>query len=79
MDETVVVPIELKKRMIRIKGLGQERRVLLDELDISRYVSEIDIKLRAGLPDQIVLKVSGFADLTDGLLEALVQVEREKD
>lgn len=75
MAETVMVPIVLKHRVIRIEGSGLERKVLLDGVDISRYITGIDVSFIAGsaLAD-VTLHAFGFLEMPDEF-EALVKVD----
>ena len=67
--------IELKRRKIRIEGEGLERRVLLDGVDISRFVRQVDIQMVAGMAfADVTLHVFGMVELPDEL-DALLHVD----
>lgn len=66
-----VKEIVLVKRKVRIDGDSKKRSVFLDDIDISRYVSGVDIKMRPGLPDEMRLYLCSFVELPD-VLDGLV-------
>lgn len=59
--------IVLEKRKVRIEGGWKSRRVFLDDIEISRYVSGVDIKMRPGLPDEVRVYLFGFLELPEEL------------
>ena len=64
------------KRVMRIEGDGTpgKTKVLLDGMDVSRFVRKININYRAGYATDVILTCRGFVEIPDEL-RALVSVE----